>query len=219
MVITGASAGIGRATAIAFGRRGYRVALLARGQARLESVRRDVEASGGLALVIPTDISDAEAVFAAADRIAAEWGRIDIWVNNAMVTVFGPAERVPVAEWERVTKADYLGTVSGTLAALKHMRPREAGTIVQIGSALAYRSIPLQAPYCAAKFAIRGFTDSLRSELSHDGSAIWLTMVQLPGVNTPQFAWSHSHMPRRHRPVGAWYQPEAVAEQIVRAGR
>jgi hypothetical protein len=134
-----------------------------------------------------------------------------------MATVFGPAERVPPAEWERVTKADYLGFVYGTLAALRHMRRRNAGTIVQVGSALSYRSIPLQAPYCAAKFAIRGFTDSLRSELDHDGSAVRLTMVQLPGVNTPQFAWSRTHMPRRHRPVGAWYQPEAIAAQIVRA--
>ena len=217
VVVTGASAGIGRATATAFGRRGCRIALLARGRAGLDGARRDVEAGGGQALVIPTDVSDADAVFAAAERVVAEWGRIDVWINNAMATVFGPAEQVPVAEWERVTNTDYLGTVYGTLAALRHMRPRDAGTIVQIGSALAYRAIPLQAPYCAAKFAIRGFTDSLRTELSRDGSAIRLTMVQLPGVNTPQFAWSRSHMPRRHRPVGAWYQPEAVAEQIVRA--
>lgn len=193
IVLTGASAGVGRATATTFGRRGYRVALLARGHAGLEGARRDVEAGGGQALVIPADVSDADAVFAAAERVAAEWGRIDVWVNNAMATVFGPAERVPPSEWERVTKADYLGAVYGTLAALKHMRPRNTGTIVQIGSALSYRSIPLQAPYCAAKFAIRGFTDSLRTELSHDGSRIRLTMVQLPGVNTPQFAWSRTH--------------------------
>ncbi len=217
VVVTGASAGVGRAVAIAFGQRGHRVALLARGHAGLEGSRCDVEAAGGQALVIPTDMADADAVFAAADRVVAEWGRIDVWVNDAMATVFGPAERVPVPEWERVTKTDYLGVVYGTLAALKHMRPRDAGTIVQVGSALSYRSIPLQAPYCAAKFAIRGFTDSLRSELSHDGSRIRLTMVQLPGVNTPQFAWSKTHMPRRHRPVGAWYQPEAIAENILHA--
>ena len=158
VVVTGASAGVGRATATAFGQRARRVALIARGHAGLEGARRDVEAGGGQALVIPTDVADADAVFAAADRVAAEWGRIDVWVNNAMATVSGPAEKVPPAEWERVTKADYLGVVYGTLAALRHMRRRDAGTIVQVGSALAYRSIPLQAPYCAAKFAIRGFT-------------------------------------------------------------
>jgi NAD(P)-dependent dehydrogenase (short-subunit alcohol dehydrogenase family) len=217
VVVTGASAGVGRATATAFGRRGYRVALLARGHAGMAGARRDVEAAGGQALAIPTDTADPEAVFAAADQVAAAWGRLDVWVNDAMATVFGPAERVTPAEWERVTRTDYLGYVHGTLAALKHMRPRDAGTIVQVGSALAYRSIPLQAPYCAAKFAIRGFTDALRAELSHDRSRVRLTMVQLPGVNTPQFAWSATHMPRRHRPVGAWYRPEAVAEQILRA--
>ena len=190
VVVTGASAGVERAVATAFGRRGYRVALLARGHAGLAGARPGVEAAGGQALAIPTDTADPEAVFAAADQVAAAWGRIDVWVNDAMATVFGPAERVTPAEWERVTRTDYLGYVHGTLAALKHMRPRDAGTIVQVGSALAYRAIPLQAPYCAAKFAIRGFTDALRAELSHDRSRVRLTMVQLPGVNTPQFAWS-----------------------------
>jgi NAD(P)-dependent dehydrogenase (short-subunit alcohol dehydrogenase family) len=166
---------------------------------------------------MPVDVGDADAVFAAADEVIKQWGRFDVWVNDAMATVFGPADSVSAAEWERVTRTDYLGTVHGTLAALKHMRPRNAGTIVQIGSALAYRAIPLQAPYCGAKFAIRGFTDALRTELAHDGSAVRLTMVQLPGVNTPQFVWSRTHMPRRHRPVGAWYEPETVAAEIVRA--
>lgn len=168
-------------------------------------------------MAIQADVGEAEAMFAAAEEIRRAWGSIDIWVNNAMATVFGPVERIPPSEWERVTKTDYLGAVHGTLAALKHMRERNAGTIVQIGSALSYRAIPLQAPYCGAKFAIRGFTDALRAELRHDKSRIRLTMVQLPGVNTPQFTWSRTHMPRRHRPLGAWYQPEAVAEEIVKA--
>jgi NAD(P)-dependent dehydrogenase (short-subunit alcohol dehydrogenase family) len=216
-VVTGASAGIGRATAVAFARRGWRVALLARGQAGLEGARRDAEAVGGPALVIPLDVADAAAVFAAAERVVEVWGRLDVWVNNAMATVFGPAERVPPEEWRRVTEVTYLGAVHGTLAALGHMRAAGRGTVVQVGSALAYRSIPLQAPYCAAKAALRGFTDSLRCELLHDRSPVRLTMVQLPGVNTPQFGWSRTHMARRHRPVGTVYQPEPVAEAIVAA--
>ncbi|MGH6610137.1 MAG: SDR family oxidoreductase, partial [Burkholderiaceae bacterium] len=204
-VITGASAGIGRATAIAFAQHGYDVALLARGNAGLEGARRDVEQAGARALVMETDVGKAEVVFDAADQIIEQWGCIDVWVNNAMATVFGPADEIPPLEWDQVTRTDYLGTVYGTLAALRHMKPRNRGTIVQIGSALSYRSIPLQAPYCAAKFAVRGFTDSLRSELKYDRSAVKLTMVQLPGVNTPQFEWSKSHMPYRHRVVGAWY--------------
>jgi NAD(P)-dependent dehydrogenase (short-subunit alcohol dehydrogenase family) len=217
VVVTGASAGVGRAIATAFARRGWRVALLARGLAGLEGARRDVEAAGGHALIVPVDVADAGAVMTAADRVAAAWGRIDVWVNNAMATVFGPVDRIPPAEFKRVTEVTYLGAVYGTLAALEHMRRRDKGTIVQVGSALAYRAIPLQAPYCGAKFALRGFTDSLRTELHHDGSSIKLTMVQLPGVNTPQFTWSRTHMPRRHRPVGAFYQPEAIAEAIVGA--
>lgn len=216
-VVTGASAGVGRATAIAFARRGYRVALLARGHAGLEGARRDVEAAGGEALAIPTDVADAAAVFSAADQVAARWGRIDVWVNNAMQTVVGPVHRTAATEFRRVTEVTYLGAVHGTLAALRHMRPRDAGTIVQVGSALSYRAIPLQSAYCGAKFAIRGFTDSLRTELIHDRSRIRLTMVQLPGVNTPQFDWSHTHLAHRHQPVGACYQPEAVARAIIDA--
>jgi NAD(P)-dependent dehydrogenase (short-subunit alcohol dehydrogenase family) len=162
-------------------------------------------------------VADSDAVFAAADRIATEWGGIDVWINNAMATIFGPNELVSPAEFKRVTEVTYLGAVHGTLAALRHMRREDTGTIVQIGSALAYRAIPLQGPYCAAKFALRGFTDSLRSELIHDGSDIRLTMVQLPGVNTPQFEWSRTVIGRRHRPVGAVLQPEAVAEAIFKA--
>lgn len=217
VVVTGASAGIGRATAIAFARRGCRVALLARGAAGLEGARRDVEAAGGRALVIPLDVADPSSIQAASDSIVAEWDRIDVWINNAMATVFGPVHLIPPEEFNRVTEVTYLGAVYGTLAALRHMRRQNAGTIVQIGSALAYRAIPLQAPYCGSKFALRGFTDSLRTELLHDRSPIRLTMVQLPGVNTPQFGWSRSHMPRRHRPVGAFFEPAAVAESIVEA--
>lgn len=216
-VVTGASAGIGRATAVAFARRGWRVALIARGQAGLEGARRDVEAAGGTALAIAADVADAAAVDAAAAQVRQHWGRIDVWVNNAMLSTFGPAWDVPAAEWARVTDATYLGAVHGTLAALRLMRTQRAGTIVQVGSALAYRSIPLQAPYCAAKAALRAFTDSLRSELHHAGSPVRLTMVHLPGVNTPQFGWTRTHMPTRHRPVGPVYQPQAAAEAIVKA--
>jgi NAD(P)-dependent dehydrogenase (short-subunit alcohol dehydrogenase family) len=217
VVVTGASAGIGRATAIAFASRGSTVALLARGQAGLEGARRDVEAAGGRALVVRLDVADAEAVSAAADCIASDCGRIDIWVNNAMATVFGPADHIPADEWRRVTEVTYLGAVFGTLAALRHMRARRRGAIVQVSSALAYRSIPLQAPYCASKAALRGFTDSLRCELLHDETDIKLSMVHLPGVNTPQFDWSRTHMPHRHRPVGAICQPEIAAAAIVQA--
>ena len=218
-VVTGASAGVGRATAVAFAQAGWRVALLARGEAGLAGARRDVEAAGAEALVAQVDVSDAQAVDAAADRVAERWGRIDAWVNAAMETVVGPVDDIPAAEFRRVTEVTYLGALHGTLAALRHMRARDAGTIVQVGSALSYRAIPLQAAYCGAKFAIRGFTDSLRTELIHDGSAIGLVMVQLPGVNTPQFDWSHMRLRHRHKPVGAPYQPEAIAAQIVRAAR
>jgi len=215
--VTGASAGVGRATAVAFGQRGYRVALLARGEAGLHGARRDVEQEGSDALVLPTDVADADAVFSAADRIVDRWGRIDVWVNAAMETVVGPVDEIAPSEFRRVTEVTYLGVIHGTLAALRHMRPHDEGTIVQIGSALSYRAIPLQSAYCGAKFAIRGFTDSLRTELIHDESRIRLTMVQLPGVNTPQFDWSHMHFRHRHQPVGPCYQPEAIAHAIVDA--
>lgn len=217
VVITGASAGIGRATAVAFAELGWRVALLARGHAGLAGARHDVEAAGGEALVISVDVADAMAVESAAAQVMDRWSHLDVWVNNAMLTVFGPAERVPPDEWARITEVTYLGTVHGTLAALRRMRSQDRGTIVQVGSALAYRSVPLQAPYCAAKAAVRGFTDSLRSELLHDRSRVRLSMVQLPAVNTPQFDWSRSHMSSRHRPVGTIYRPEAAAHAIVKA--
>ena len=217
VVITGASAGVGRATAIAFALRGWAVGLIARGTDGLEGARQDVEEAGGEALVLPADVADADAVSAAADEVAARFGRIDVWINNAMATVVAPIQAVTPAEFRRVTEVTYLGQVHGTLAALRHMRQAGRGTIVQVGSALAYRSIPLQSAYCAAKAAVRGFTDSLRCELIHDGCPIRLTMVHLPAVNTPQFDWARSRMDRRLQPVPPIHQPEAVAEAIVRA--
>lgn len=219
VVVTGASAGVGRATAVAFASRGWAVGLVARGAEGLEGARREVEAAGGKALVLPADVAEADAVFAAADRVVARFGRLDVWVNNAMATIFAPAEKIAPDEFRRVTEVTYLGQVHGTLAALRHMQRRGRGTIVQIGSALAYRSIPLQSAYCAAKAAARAFTDSLRSELIHEGSAVRLTMVHLPAVNTPQFEWARSRMPQRAQPVPPIHEPEVVAEEIYRAAR
>ncbi len=217
VVVTGSSAGVGRAVAVAFGREGWRVALIARGRERLASAAREVEQAGGQALVLPADVADGEAIEAAAAQVVSTWGHIDVWINNAMSSVFGPVAALSPGEIRRVTEVTYLGQVHGTLAALRHMRERNRGTIVQIGSALSYRSIPLQSAYCAAKFAVRGFTDSLRSELQHEGSRIRLTMVQLPAVDTPQFDWARSHLPRRLQPVPPIHEPEPVAEAIVRA--
>jgi NAD(P)-dependent dehydrogenase (short-subunit alcohol dehydrogenase family) len=219
VVITGASAGVGRATANAFAKCGFDVGLIARGADGLEGARRDVERAGRRALVLPVDVADADGLFAAADRVVEEWGRIDVWVNDAMATIFSPVHEIKPDEFRRVTEVTYLGQVYGTMAALKHMRPRNRGTIVQVGSALSYRAIPLQSAYCGAKFAIRGFTDALRSELEHDGSHVRLTMVQLPAVNTPQFNWARNRLPKRPQPVPPIYQPEAIAREIVRAAR
>jgi NAD(P)-dependent dehydrogenase (short-subunit alcohol dehydrogenase family) len=217
VVVTGASAGLGRATALACARRGWRVALIARGRERLASAAAEVRAAGGEALELPADVADPSAISEAADRVREAWGRIDIWINNAMASVFSPVTEMTPEEFRRVTEVTYLGQVHGTLAALRHMQRRNQGTIVQIGSALSYRSIPLQSAYCAAKFAVRGFTDSLRSELIHNGSGIRLTMVQLPAVNTPQFDWARSRLPRRLQPVPPIYAPEGVAEAVVKA--
>jgi NAD(P)-dependent dehydrogenase (short-subunit alcohol dehydrogenase family) len=214
VVITGASAGIGRSTAVSFARRGWKVALLARGAEGLEGARREVEEAGGTALVVSADVADQPQVEAAAERVEREWGPIDVWVNNAMATVFCGFLDVPPEDFERATAVTYLGAVWGTRAALKRMKPRNRGVIVQIGSALAYRSIPLQSAYCGAKSALRGFTDSLRSELIHDGSGVHLTMVQLSAFNTPQFDWARSCMAREPRPVGKVFQPEVAAEAI-----
>ncbi len=217
VVVTGASAGVGRATAIAFGRHGASVALLARGSDGLEEAAREVSQAGGRALVIPTDVADASQVDAAADRIVAELGPIDIWVNSAMVTMFSGFNSMTNEEFDRVTQVTYLGTVYGTRAALRHMRPLNRGRIIQVGSALAYRSIPLQSAYCGAKAAIRGFTDAVRVELMQEKSNICMTMVQLGAVNTPQFEWARSRIHARPQPLPPIYQPEVAAESILLA--
>jgi NAD(P)-dependent dehydrogenase (short-subunit alcohol dehydrogenase family) len=215
VVITGASAGVGRATTRAFARHGAHIGLLARGKDRLEAVRAEVESLGGKGLVIPTDVAHPGEVEAAAESVEAKFGPIDIWVNNAMVTIFSPFSRISPEEYRRVTEVTYLGSVYGTMTALKRMMPRDSGTIVQVGSALAYRGIPLQSAYCGAKHALRGFIDSVRTELIHDKSKVHLTMVQLPALNTPQFSWSESHMPYHPQPVPPIYQPEVAADAIV----
>ncbi len=214
VVITGASAGVGRATARKFARSGARVALLARGRDGLEAARKEVEEFGGKALVILVDVANADQVEAAAAQIEAELGKIDIWINNAMVSVFSPIKEMMPEEFRRVTEVTFLGCVYGTLAALKRMLPRDRGTIVQVGSALAHRSIPLQSAYCASKHAMQGFTESLRCELIHDKSNVRVTMVQLPALNTPQFGWVKSRLPRKAKPVPPIFQPEVAAEAI-----
>ena len=219
VVITGASAGVGRALVRKFAKDGAHIGLLARGRDGLEAARKEVEELGGKALVIPLDVSDAEQVEAGAAQIEAELGEIDIWINNAMVSVFSPVKEMTAAEYRRVTEVTYLGCVHGTLAALKRMLPRDRGVIVQVGSALAYRAIPLQSAYCAAKHALQGFHESLRSELSHDKSNVRITMVQLPALNTPQFGWVKSRLPRKGQPVPPIFQPEIAADAIYFAAR
>lgn len=215
IVVTGASAGVGRATVRRFAERGARIGLIARGRDRLEATRREVEALGGRALVLPADVADADAIEHAALRVEAELGPIDVWVNNAMASVFSPVKEMTADEFRRVTAVTYLGYVYGTLSALRRMLPRDRGMIVQVGSALAYRGIPLQAAYCGAKHAIQGFTESLRSELLHDGSGVRICMVQLPALNTPQFGWVKSRMPMKAQPVPPVFQPEVAADAIV----
>jgi short-subunit dehydrogenase len=217
VVITGASAGLGRATAREFARRGAQVAVLARGVDGLEGAKREIESAGAKALAIPVDVADAQAVEAAAERVEKELGPIDIWVNNAMASVFSPVKEMTAEEYKRVTEVTYLGVVHGTLAALRRMLPRDSGMIVQVGSALAYRSIPLQSAYCAAKHAVAGFTDSLRCELIHDKSKVRLTMVQMPALNTPQFGWVKSRLTHKAQPVPPIFQPEVGARAIYRA--
>jgi short-subunit dehydrogenase len=214
VVITGASAGVGRATALAFAKRGAKIGLLARGRDRLESARDQVQSHGAEAVILPTDVADAQAVDDAAEQVEQRLGPIDVWVNNAMTTVFSPFPEITPAEYKRATEVTYLGTVYGTMAALRRMRPRDHGSIVQVGSALAYRSIPLQAPYCGAKHAILGFTMSLRTELLHDRSRVRLTMVHLPAMNTPQFSWCKTRLPRHPQPVPPIFEPEVAAEAI-----
>src|SRR5262245_17916027 len=219
VVITGASAGVGRATAAAFAKQRASIGLIARGRAGLEGAQREVESLGGRAFSVVADVSDASQVEAAASEIERQLGPIDVWINNAMVSVFSPAIAMKPDEFRRVTEVTYLGVVHGTLAALRRMLPRDEGSIVQVGSALAYRGIPLQAAYCAAKHAIQGFCDSLRAELLHDKSHVRVTMVQLPAMNTPQFDWVRSRLPNRAQPVPPIYQPEVAADAIVWASQ
>jgi len=213
-VVTGTSGGVGRAIAHAFAKRGAHVGLLARGEQGLEAARDEVEALGGRALVLPTDVADPDQVEAAAEAVEQELGPIDVWVNDAMATVFARFVDIQPQEFRRATEVSYLGAVYGTMAALKRMVPRDRGTVVQVGSALSYRAIPLQSAYCGAKFAMRGFTDSVRTELEHDGSKVWITMVQLPAVNTPQFNWCRTRLPDHPQPVPPIYQPEVPAEAV-----
>jgi NAD(P)-dependent dehydrogenase (short-subunit alcohol dehydrogenase family) len=217
VVVTGGSAGIGRATSLAFARRGARVAVLARGAQRLASTEQEIVALGGEALVLQTDVADPLQVEQAAEAVERRWGTIDVWVNNAMATIFAPVSDITEEDYRRATEVSYFGAVWGTMSALRRMRVRDRGVIVQVGSALAYRSIPLQAPYCAAKAALRGFTDSLRSELIHDNSGVRLTMVHLSAFNTPQFDWGRTTMPCQPQPMGPVFQPEIAADAIVRA--
>jgi len=215
VVVTGASAGVGRAAAKAFAERGDRVGLLARGTDSLEGAAGDVADAGGEPLVVPTDVADPVQVDDAATAVERELGPIDVWVNNAMATVFATFAETEPEEFERATRVTYLGVVWGTRAALRRMRPRNRGSVVQVGSALAYRGIPLQAAYCGAKHAIKGFTESVRTELLHDGSEVHLTMVQLPALNTPQFEIGRAKVDRHPQPVPPIYQPEVAANAIV----
>jgi NAD(P)-dependent dehydrogenase (short-subunit alcohol dehydrogenase family) len=217
IVITGASAGLGRAAVRAFAREGARIGLIARGRDGLEGARLDVERLGGEPLVLPLDVADAAAVGNAAAQVEEHFGPIDVWINNAMTSVFSPIKKMTADEFKRVTEVTYLGYVYGTLAALERMLPRDRGVIIQVGSALAYRGIPLQAAYCASKHAIQGFCDSLRCELIHDKSNVRVTMIQMPAMNTPQFGWVKSRLPHKAQPVPPIFEPEVAAEAIVYA--
>jgi short-subunit dehydrogenase len=219
VVVTGASAGVGRAIAHAFARRGAHLGLVARARDSLEAAAREVRSLGGQALVVPADVADPDQVEAAATAVEDHFGAIDVWVNDAMATIFARVADTDPAEYKRATEVTYLGTVYGTMAALRRMGERDRGTIVQVGSALSYRAIPLQAAYCGAKFGIRGFTDSLRTELMADRSRVRITMVQLPGLNTTQFNWCRSKLPKHPQPVPPIYQPEIAAEAVYWAAR
>jgi NAD(P)-dependent dehydrogenase (short-subunit alcohol dehydrogenase family) len=217
VVVTGASGGIGRATAIAFGKRGYQVALIARGERGLAGAAADVERAGGKALALPVDVADADAVFAATEQVESQLGPIDTWVNVAFTSVFAPFDKISPDEYRRVTEVTYLGYVYATMAVLRHMKARNRGTIVQVGSALAYRGIPLQTAYCGAKHAIQGFNEALRCELLHSKSKVRVTMVQMPAVNTPQFSWVLTRLPKHAQPVPPIYQPEFAARAVLYA--
>ncbi|HZZ70835.1 MAG TPA: SDR family oxidoreductase [Pirellulales bacterium] len=217
VVITGASAGVGRATVREFARNGAKIGLIARGKAGLEAACREVEELGGTPWLVQADVAEPDQLEAAAEQIEQQLGPIDIWVNDAMCSVFSPAREMSAADYRRVTEVCYLGFVYGTLVALKRMLPRNRGMIVQVGSALAYRGIPLQSAYCGAKHAIQGFTESVRCELMHDQSQVQITMVQMPALNTPQFSWVKSRLPRKPQPVPPIFQPEIAAEAIYHA--
>lgn len=217
VVVTGAGAGAGRAIAARFGREGWRVGLLSRGPDRLEAAKREIEQSGGEALALPTDTADCEAVMAARDKVMEAWGGIDVWVNCAMATLVGPIHELEVKDFKRVVEVTLLGYVHGTKAALDVMRPKDHGAIIQVGSALAYRAIPLQSAYCACKFAIRGFTDSLRAELLHEKSNITVSMLQMPGMNTIQFDWAKNLFKHKYQSVGSVFDPDVCAEAAWRA--
>jgi NAD(P)-dependent dehydrogenase (short-subunit alcohol dehydrogenase family) len=215
VVITGASGGVGRATARLLAERGASIALLARGREGLEGARREVEERGGRALVLPTDVSRAEQVDAAAAAAEHEFGPIDVWINNAMVSLYSPFANMTPAEFKHVVEVTFLGNVNGTRAALQRMRPRDRGVVIQVGSALAFRSIPLQSAYCASKHAINGFTESVRSELIHEGSHVRISSVHMPALNTTQFTWTKNKMDHKVRPAGRIYQPEVAADAIL----
>ena len=220
IVVTGAGAGVGRAVATLFAREGAKLGLISRDAAALEDLSEELRATGAERVgTAPLDVSDANAVFAAADRFAQELGPIDVWVNDAMLTVFSTVSEIAPEEFRRVTEVTYLGVVYGSMAALRHMREQAHGQIINIGSALAYRGIPLQSAYCGAKHAIRGFTASLRTELEHDRSSVIVSILELPAMNTPQFDWARTHRAHQPKPMGAIYQPEAAAEAVLRAAR
>jgi len=215
VVVTGGSAGVGRATVRTFAENGDHVAILARDHDGLEAAAKEVEAAGGRALALSTDVADADAVEAAASAVEEGLGPIDVWVNNAMTSVFAPFKEVEADEVRRVTEVNYLGFVYGTQAALRRMLPRDRGVVIQVGSALAYRGIPLQSAYCGSKHAVKGFTESVRTELLHDKSGVRVTMVQMPALNTPQFDWVLSRLPKKPQPVPPIYQPEVAARAIL----